>query len=71
MSGFDTIPKMPKEPSIIVNSELLTGGQSMALRVAASYMLMAIDNGDLGKQDEQMNAYRERLGEVLKIMLRI
>lgn len=61
------------EPVIIINGQPLTSAQAMALRVAAASFHQEMgDTNALGDDEagrQLVKAYRERLYEVLKIML--
>lgn len=62
---------MQREPYIQIGDHVLTEGQAMAVRVAVTSFHMEVS------QDEEFrdglgpiaDGYRDRLGEVLKIML--
>lgn len=62
------------EPTITINQQMLTKGQAMAVRVAITNMHAEMaDQTALGDDEHgraMVKAYRERLDEVLKIILR-
>lgn len=65
----------PREPLITVNGEPLSFGQSMAVRVAVTsyYAAMATDPIALGDDEHgrvMVQAYGDRLGEVIRLMAR-
>jgi hypothetical protein len=63
---------MSNEPRIKVNGFWLTNAQAMAVRVAVSDFHMQMCIGDQMREDlglQLADAYRDRLQEVLKIML--
>jgi hypothetical protein len=54
------------EPTIVINDQILTLGQAMAVRVAIVNFHDALGEDEHG--EKMSAAYRERLSEVLKII---
>lgn len=65
---------MADEPTITINGQMLTKGQAMAVRVAITNFHDDMHKADtLGKDEHGLamtKAYRERLTEVITIILR-